>query len=174
MGLRRILGGLGKILSSGGVRSAGWAYDQGLKGLGAVNWLMQRFPSLTRNEAGNLATLGRQYRQAGAAVAGTVGGAPLAVDAHPFVPGAGDLMRPGSRFQYETHVTKPMTADELELHRQIFVDSPVPLSADEIAKTVTTQADKPDQLTPTDQRIRDWVLGQIALEIEVTGALRSF
>lgn len=165
---------LGRILAAGGIRSAGWAHDKSLIGLAAVNWLMGRFPSLSRSQAGRLATLGRQYRQAGAGVAGGIGGPGLPLDGIPVVPELYGGANQGRRIQYEVRVNMDPGGGDPGGLRTIFVDSATVMTPDEIISQVVAQMGQDAGGRERYERLLAGISQGGMVSASIVGAVRAF
>lgn len=166
---------LGRILSRGGIRSAAHAAGAGLVGIAAVNWLMGRFPSLSRLEAGKLATLGRAYAQAGAMMTAGDPETPLSLGDIPLVPPlyGGDNL--GRRIQYETRIFYPESIAGGSGVSTIFIDSAVVMTPSEIVSQATADMASGGGDKSKYERVTDWIANRGGQPmVVIVGAARAF
>ncbi len=96
---------LGRILSEGGIRAARYGLTQVGPGILLVNWLVKRFPSLSRIQAGTLAAQVNAYAGAGQALSQQTPSVPIDPATVPVIPQHALGGAPGPRYFADTKVT---------------------------------------------------------------------
>ena len=165
---------LGRILEMGGIRSAGHANAAGLVGIAAVNWLLRRFPGLSRAEAGKLTTLGREYRRAGAEMTGSPPHVALPIDRIPLAPTIFGGENLGRRIQYEVLVSTPPGASGGGGYSTVFLDSATVMTPEEIISQIIIDMEASSPRTEYNQMVLDALAGANQPIFLFTGAVRAY
>lgn len=164
---------LGRVIANGGIRSAGWGIRNIGVGILLGNWLSRRFPSLSRAQAGSLATLGRAFVGAGQGIGALPPGIMVDPATIPLIPEGASGQNAGSRFWSDVRITwrNTLTGRNRTLTIGVGTDQPPTLSEIASAAETTTREDLSQY--PGGQPWAD-PLQSIVLSIEVVGALRQW
>lgn len=165
---------LGRILSSGGIRTAAYANARGLVGIAAVNWLMGRYPGLSRAEAGRLASLGSEYRRAGSVLNGLPQDQRPGLADIPVAPSIYGGTNLGRRIQYEVLVATPPGASGGGGYQTVILDSAVLLTPAEIITQIIVDMEAATPRTEYNQMVLDALGGSSAPIFIFQGAIRAY
>lgn len=164
---------LGRIIASGGIRSAAFGLLKVGGGINLVNWLTHRFPALSRAQAGSLATMARSFHAAGTLLETLAPMDRIDPNAVPVIPGGAGPSNASFRYWSDVRLTyvNPITGKPTIVTIGLGSDEPPAIEELTAQSDYVMQSDEWSRQHPNSPKPG---FGEILVDVYIGGILRQW